>query len=155
MTPPRAAPTKRSHWRGARSVCQTDITGRCVELDIQSRADRFDASQLHITHMTLTDLLHAFVPGALVLLASIARAEAQVRVLVCRSSEAAARRNRRLGGLCSLLAVGYAYGLGADGWSQCASWINTACSVAGALATGAAQRTTTPAVERKEDKLNG
>lgn len=98
------------------------------------------------------DVLLAFAPGALVVLASIARAEAQVRTHLRRGCDAAARRNRRLGGLCALFGLAYGYAVGADSWLQCASWINTACSVAGALTTGAARRTATGALEKKHDK---
>lgn len=105
--------------------------------------------------MTPMDFLHAFAPGALVLLASIIRAGAQLRTFVRRDCETASRRNRRLSGLCALLGMVYGYGLGADSWLQCASWINTACSVASALATGGARRASTAALKTNQDKHNG
>lgn len=116
---------------------------------------RFSAPRLHLVRMTPIEILDAFAPGALVLLASIARAEAQVRTFVRRGCETAACRNRRLSGLCALLGMAYGYAVGSDSWLQCASWINTACSVATALASGVVRRASTDALKKNEDKRNG
>lgn len=93
-----------------------------------------------LVQMTPIDFLHSFVPGILVVLTSVARAEAQVRVLITRGHGAAAHRSSKLGGLCAIAGLVYAYTVGADGWAHWASWINTACSVAAAFASGASVR---------------
>jgi hypothetical protein len=97
------------------------------------------------------DWLQSLIPGMLVVLASLARAEAQVRVLTTRG-HAAVKRNRRLGGLCAIAGVFYAYALGVDHWLQCAGWINTICSVAGAFATASAGTPRSTSNPMKDDQ---
>lgn len=96
--------------------------------------------------------LHPLLPGVLIVLTSLVRAEAQVRIQTGRCSHGTVTRNRRLGALSAVAGLFYPYAFGADDWLQWASWINAGCSVVGAFAIRLSRPNPTSSSVQKEQQ---